>query len=122
MKGIKKKRRLLLPSLRERKRYLAFEIISESKIDDFELVSGEINSNLLNFMGEIGAAASGFRLLKDCWNKKEQKGVLMINDCHMPSAQAALALMEKTGNNTMIINSLGVSGILKKAKEKYITA
>ena len=122
MKGIKKKRRLLLPSLRERKRYLAFEIISESRIDDFELVSGEINSNLLNFMGEIGAAASGFRLLKDCWNKKEQKGVLMINDCHMPSAQAALALMEKTGNNTMIINSLGVSGILKKAKEKYITA
>ena len=120
MKAIKKKKRLLLPSLRERKRYLAFEITSESQIDDFETVSSEIDKNLLSFMGEIGTASSGITLIKDCWDKKKQRGILMMSDTHVRAAQSTLALIEHIKSNPVMIRSLGASGILRKIKERYI--
>ena len=59
----------ILPSLRERKRYLAFEIISKDKITDFNKIEEAISSASLQLFGEIGNAKAGMLFLK---NKYDQ--------------------------------------------------
>jgi len=109
----------LLPSLREKKRYLAFEIISKSKIKDFSAVSGAIWANSLSFMGELGAAKAGIWLLPDKYNEKTQRGIIKVGNKYVNELKAALALIDKIDGSEAIVRSLTVSGMLNKAS-KYI--
>ena len=110
-----KKLKPILPTLREKKRYLAFEIISKSKIKDFSSVSGAIWSSSLSFMGEIGAAKAGIWVLADKYDSNAQKGIIKVGHKHVNELKASLALIDKIENQDVIIRSSKVSGILKKA-------
>lgn len=112
-KGIKS----LLPSLKERKRYLAFEIISESRITDFNAVSSEIIYNTTKFISEYGLAYAGIQVLPDKF--KNNKGIMRINHKYLDHSRAALALIKNIGQQDAAVRSLGASGTLKKA-EKYV--
>lgn len=105
----------LLPSLREKKRYLAFEIISKGKIKDFSSVSSAIWANSLSFMGELGAAKAGIWLLPDKYNEKTQRGIIKVGNKHVNELKAALALIGKIDGNEVIVRSIIVSGMLNKA-------
>ncbi len=105
----------ILPSLREKKRYLAFEIISKSKIKGFSAVSSAIWSNSLSFMGELGAAKAGIWLLPDKYNEKTQRGIIKVSNKHVNELKAALALIKEIDNNEVIVRSIIVSGMLNKA-------
>ena len=102
----------LLPSMREKKRYVVFETI----VDKFEQkkVEAILNENCLKFMGEFGVSKSGFMLLNDSW--KKNKGIIKIDPKHVDELKMALGLI--TGK--VIVNVLGVSGTLKKAKQKFM--
>jgi ribonuclease P/MRP protein subunit POP5 len=110
-----------LPSLRQRKRYLAFEIISKGKIDDFKAVSEQIWHNSLQFMGELEAAKAGIWLLGDKFSPETQKGLIRVGHKHVHQLKASLALIKKINNKKVIVRSLGLSGILKKAEQKYLS-
>jgi len=102
----------LLPSMREKKRYVVFEAIT----DKFEPKSTEnlIIENTLRFMGEFGVSKSGFMMLNDSWNKN--KGIIKINPKYVDELKMSLGLIK----GKIIINVLGVSGTLKKAKQKFM--
>ncbi len=106
----------LLPSLKEKKRYIVFEIISEKKLSE-KIVIDEINKKILSFLGELGIAKSGFVLLKD--SIKKTKGIIRTNLKYQDEVKMALSLIKKIGNDKVIVNVVGVSGILKKAKSKF---
>jgi len=105
----------ILPSLREKKRYLAFEIVSKSKIKDFSAVSRAIWTSLLSFEGELGAAKAGIWLLPDKYNEKTQRGIIKVTHKHVNSLKASLALIKNIENQDVIVRSLVSSGILNKA-------
>ena len=113
-----KKLKPILPTLREKKRYLAFEIMSKSKIKDFSAVSSSIWAYLLSFMGEIGSAKAGMWVLADKFDSKTQTGIVRINHKYVNELKTALALIDKIENQEVIVRSLNVSGILKKAIAK----
>ena len=115
-----KKIKPMLPSLREKKRYLVFEIISKQKIDNFNLVEKSIMNNALTFLGQLGIAKAGAMMLKDKWNKELQRGIIRINHKHVDEMKAALTLIKKIENNDVVVKSVGVSGILNKAENKYL--
>ncbi|MBN2111768.1 ribonuclease P protein component 2 [Candidatus Woesearchaeota archaeon] len=105
----------VLPTLREKKRYLAFEIVSKSKIKDFSQVSGAFWGSLLSFAGELGAAKAGMIVMQDKFNSTTQKGVIRINHKYVDYLRASLALVKQIEGNDVIVRSLTVSGMLNKA-------
>jgi len=112
----------ILPSLRERKRYLAFEIISKDKITDFSKIEEAISSASLQLFGEIGTSKAGIIFLKDKYNENLQKGLIRINNKEVNNIRSALTLIKEINHKEVIVKSLGVSGILKKAMNKYLAS
>ncbi len=112
----------ILPSLREKKRYLAFEIISKEKIKDSAIVYNTLRSAAMNFMGEIGMSNAGMIMLSDKWDIEKQRGIVKVNHKYVDHLRAAITLITNIGNQQVIVRSVGVSGILKKAQNKYLAS
>lgn len=112
----------LLPSLREKKRYLVFEIISDDKITNLNSISNAILDSCHNFLGEIGMAKAGLLILDDKYNKEKQRGIIRVNNKMVNHLKGSLCFIKQIDNKQVIIKSVGVSGILKKAKDKFIAA
>lgn len=104
------------PSMREKKRYIAFEVLAEKPVSR-EQAMKEIKETMARFIGELGMAKAGVIFLPD-WDKN--KGVFRVGNKYTDQAKAALALVKQINNNNVIIRSVGVSGILKKSRSKYI--
>lgn len=108
------------PALKTKKRYLAFEIISKEKITDFNLISSEIWAKTSSYLGEKELAQAHMVVLKDTWNENSQKGIIKINHTYVDKLKSALCLLDSINKIPAILTTRGVSGILKKAKAKYI--
>lgn len=117
---VKTKIKLVLPSLREKKRYLVFEIISKEKITDFRQVSDSIWNCSLQFLGQLGTAKAGIMPLENKWNPQLQRGIIKVSHKHIDAVKAALVFASKVANKDAIFRSVGVSGILRKAQSKYL--
>lgn len=109
----------LLPSLREKKRYLAFEIISRRKVDNFHL-NKQISEACLRFLGTRGVAEAGIALLK--YSAESQRGLIRVNNKYIHNIKAALALINEIDNSEVIVRSIGISGILNKAETRYLAS
>jgi ribonuclease P/MRP protein subunit POP5 len=106
----------VLPSLREKKRYLVFEIIAKEPIKDFSAVSKAIWKALLDLSGVLGASKAGIWLLSDKFNKDKQKGLIKVNHKNADLLKAALSTIKQINGIDVIVRSVGLSGILKKAE------
>ena len=110
----------LLPSLREKKRYIAYEIISKSRFNN----TTEINKSILDaskeFLGSLGMAKAGILPLDDQWNASMQRGIIKVNHKHINELKASFIFAKNIDNENVIIRSVGASGVLKKAQKKYL--
>lgn len=105
-----------MPSLREKKRYLAFEVVAKRALN-LEDVRKAVYASLLQFLGEFGFARAGVMML-EIW--KDNKGVVKVNHKHVDSVKAGLTLISNVGNEPVVVRTLGVSGILKKVRGKFL--
>ena len=113
----KKDLKSLLPSLKERKRYLVFETISKTPINDWKAVKDEISYSMASLIGDLGMAKAGVRFIDE--KAKESKGIIMLNHDFTDHLRAALAAVRSVKGIPAIIRSLGVSGMINKA-EAYL--
>lgn len=111
----------VLPSLREKKRYLVFEVISKERIKDANLVSHAILDFSFRFLGQLGVAKAGIMTLNNKWHPELQRGILKVSNKYVDAVKAALIFANKVGDEEVIFRSLGVSGILRKAENKFLT-
>jgi ribonuclease P/MRP protein subunit POP5 len=109
----------VLPSLREKKRYLVFNIISSSKINPNK-VQESVVRGCKEYLGEMGMAKAGLLMLNDKYNKEKQMGIIKVNNKMLNSLKVALGFIKEIDNQKVIVKSVGVSGILKKAENKYL--
>ena len=116
---IKKSLKTLLPTLKEKKRYLVFEIVSKTPIKDYKDVSEQIMVKSQEFLGVLGMAKAGMQILPK-YNTSMQRGMVKVNHKHVDELKAALTFIDKLNNKEVIIKSVGVSGILKKAEARYL--
>ena len=117
---VKTKLKPILPSLREKKRYLVFEIISKEIINDISSVSNAIWHYSLQFLGQLGTAKAGLIVLDNKWNSQLQRGIIKVSHKYVDAVKAALAFADKIDSKDVIFRSIGVSGILKKAEAKFL--
>ena len=106
----------LLPSLREKKRYVVFKIIGKNI--DRKKAEKEIYENLLKFLGEFGVAKANIKIIRNTW--KNNMGIIKVNVKHLNETKTSLGLIKKIDNKKVIVDVVGVSGILKKAKQKFL--
>jgi len=105
----------ILPTLKERKRYILFKITSNYEINT-EKVSAQVTKACLQFLGELGVADGGIQFLKETWNKKEKTGIIRCGHKFVDKTKAALALVKDIDGKKAKITCLKVSGVINKMK------
>jgi len=112
-----KERRLktLMPTLREKERYIKFKIISENPIYYSDLEEAIWNT-FLEFFGEANTAKLSLWLIKNLFDQKEQTAVLKCNSKSVEQIVAGLGLISRIGDSRIIIKILKVSGTLRGLK------
>ncbi|MFP4424353.1 MAG: Rpp14/Pop5 family protein [Candidatus Woesearchaeota archaeon] len=105
----------LSPTLREKKRYLVFKIVSKEPLAD---ISSDLMRGLQQQLGAFGLARAGISILPDMYQK--QVGILRISNAMLDEGRAALACINSLNRIPVVIHTIGVSGILKKAKSKFM--
>ena len=109
-----------MPSLREKKRYLAYEVISKYKFNDAISVNKAILDAANEFLGNLGMSKAGLIPIDDKWDEKQQRGIIRVNNKHVDDLRASLIFVKNIQGNQAIVKSVGASGILKKANNKYL--
>jgi len=112
--------KILPSSLREKKRYIIFKIISESNVTYSDFVNAMWNS-MLNFLGELKTSEVNTWIIQNLYNEEEQTGVIRCSHKHVEEVRAALALISVIGESKSVVKVLGVTGTIKSAKMKYIS-
>lgn len=103
--------KILPPTLRERKRYIVFEVICKSKVS-FNELKNSIEEEFKKLFGECGLAVSNIKILK--WNS--EKGIMCASHNSVPYLKYSLTKTNKLNNKKMIIKTMKVFGTIKKAK------
>lgn len=117
---MKRKIKPLLPSLREKKRYLAYEVISKDKFYDAMNVNKAILDAAKDFLGNQGMSHAGLIPINDKWNPDMQRGIMRVNNKHVDEVKASLIFVKNIEGKDVVIKSVGASGILRKAQQKYL--
>lgn len=105
----------LLPTLKEKKRYVLFKIISEGEISKQEC-SEAINSACLRVLGELTAAKAGIVFLDE--NYSNNQGIIRINTKYIDHLKLTLASIQQIGKHKAIVTVTSVSGLVNVVKEK----
>ena len=106
----------LPPTMKNRQRYIIFSVIGEETFKNEDIHKSLTQTGIKTF-GQIGFA--GFGLWLTDFDDRKQKGILKINHDHKDQAKALLALAREVNGKRARFNTLGVSGTIKKAKEKW---
>lgn len=101
----------LLPSLREKKRYLAYEVLSNEKLAQ-KSIEKAILGSIKGYIGDLGLSKSGIIFLKHSGNK----GVLRTTSKFQDYVRASFALVKSIDDKQVIIRSLLSSGNINKVK------
>lgn len=72
---------------------------------------------ILKFLGELGYGKAGVMVMED-W--QDNKGIIKVNTKFLDHVKTALTMVENVGNQKVIVKTIGVSGILNKAKNKFL--
>lgn len=106
----------LLPTLKEKKRYLAFEIISNGVLNA-DSVAKSISNNTLQFLGTLDSGEAGIMFLKDKY--ANNTGIIKTNHKYVDKTRTALGLIKEIDNKDVVFRTKIVSGTLKKAMLKF---
>jgi RNase P/RNase MRP subunit POP5 len=101
----------LKPSKRPKKRYIVFEVVSD-KLNDDSAIYKSIRSAAMNILG-VKYSEAGIRFLKDKYRSRIHRGIFRVNNDYSKSLISGL-------NKGHVVKTVGVSGILKKAENKYL--
>ena len=99
------------PSKRPKKRYIVFEVIS-NELNDDSAIHNAIKKSAHNVLG-VQYGESGIRFLKDKYKPNIHRGIFRVNNKYAKDIISAL-------NKSKGIKTLGMSGILKKAEDRYL--
>lgn len=99
----------LLPSLKEKKRYVVFEVVSDEE-HSLNSVQALIFNQAKTMFGTYGLSNMGLRFMDD-WNNNQ--GIVKVNNKYVDYLRSCFVCLAKDG---LMIRTVKISGILKKAR------
>jgi ribonuclease P/MRP protein subunit POP5 len=112
---MKNKPKTLLPTLRGKRRYIKFQIISEEPIT-YPEVEQAIWNTMLDFFGEYETSKANLRIIKNLYDEKKQIGIIRCDNKSVPQVIACMGLISRLGDTRIIFKILKVSGTIKKLR------
>ena len=112
---MKKRLKPLLPTLKEKKRYLVFEAISDENLT-FNQIADQINCKSKEFLGLLDSSKAGIQILKETWNSKKQRGIIRVNHKYVHQLKSCFLFINDINGKDAVIQSIGLSGVINKAK------
>ncbi len=58
-------------------------------------------------------------LMRAKYDPEKQRGLLRVSHDQVHHVRASLALVRKVGEQPVVVRSIGVSGVLRKAESRY---
>lgn len=112
---INQKQKTLLPTLKERQRYLVYRIKS---IGDLPI--SRANEYLIkecnNLLGVFDAGKAGIMNVK--YDEKTKKGIIRLENKYLDKVKVCLGMITSIENKKVNIDTIYVSGMLNKAEDK----
>ncbi|MBI4174017.1 MAG: ribonuclease P protein component 2 [Candidatus Aenigmarchaeota archaeon] len=112
--------RMLPPSMRPPKRYIVYQVISESPIVYGEFVNA-VWTTAMEFLGELGASDANVWFVHNTYNPEKQAGIIKCRHDHVEKLRAVMSLISVVSESKCMIRILGVTGTIKSAKTKYFS-
>nr|QNO47412.1 ribonuclease P protein component 2 [Methanosarcinales archaeon ANME-2c ERB4] len=100
----------LLPSLREKKRYLAFEIISEGAVSRRDFID-ELDRSASSLLGDVGSSECGLNML----TFDRGGGIIKCERTKTELMRAVLATVNRVRGVRVAVHVIGSSGSVKGA-------
>ncbi|MBN2203158.1 MAG: ribonuclease P protein component 2 [Candidatus Aenigmarchaeota archaeon] len=113
-----KKPKPLPSTLRSRRRYIAYQVISEEKVLLAD-ITNTIWHSVLNFLGEHGTSETDMWIARDTYNEETQTGLIRCSHDSVEKIRASLALIQRIGDARVVFKVLGISGTMNAAKMKF---
>lgn len=109
--------KILPPTMRDNKRYLAFELITEENtlVGRDELIR-ELFSVSGSLLGDLGSSECNIWLFAF----DDNKGVISCNRDHVSQTRAVMATITTVKGKRVLVHVLGVSGTVLGATKKYL--
>ena len=105
----------VLPSLREKKRYLVFEVIgSDARCSE---AVDALKSVFASFFGALEFSGAAIRAVRS----SAGRCVVCVNRAYVDKVVASLALVKRLRNVPVVLRSVGGSGSLRAAASGYMT-
>jgi len=98
------------PTLREKRRYIHFQVVSEADASESDVKHAAYNS-IISFLGEYGSAKANPKFIE--YDPKTRKGIVKCTHTELELVKAALALVSELNNKPACFRLLRVSGTLK---------
>lgn len=106
----------ILPSIKEKKRYLVYKIVCEQKIDIRDAKQA-IDRQNLKFLGELLMSRANIMHINDLYN--QNTGVIRVDNKYLNELKMSISLIRQINNKKAIVNPIYVSGVLAKIKKRY---
>ncbi|MBN2110198.1 MAG: ribonuclease P [Methanosarcinaceae archaeon] len=107
--------KVLPPTQRSKKRYLAFEIISEAPVRREDMIR-EIFSAAGSLLGDVGSSECALRLLAF----EDSMGIVRCSPDRTDNTRAVLATIRDVKGTRVLCHVLGISGTVRGATKKYL--
>ena len=107
-----KKMAKLNPALREKRRYVVFEILGNVECRD---AFNSVEEQFGRLFGIFGASKAAVSMLKS----KSNKCIVRVDRKHADHLKAAAVMVSEVKGEQVIMRSLGTSGSVKGAVTKY---
>jgi len=99
---------------RVRRRYVVFNVVSDSMLNEKEVVR-EIWGELLALFGEVGVSYMELHVIE--YDGQRGRGILRCTHKTVMDVCAGVTLISEIEGKPAAVNILGVSGSLRKARE-----
>lgn len=109
----------LRPAHREKKRYVVYEVSADQPLNMYS-VQKDIIDQIHSLLGVFLSSTAGVMPLK--FDTDSMRGILRVNHTAVDYIKSCFVLIKSIQDHPVSIKSLGVSGIMKKAKENFFQA
>jgi len=104
-------------SQKENWRYIAFELVGTGIFSEQDIVKAVTGANL-RLYGEVGTSEENLWIIE--FDSEKQRGIIRCSHKAQQKVLAALTAITKINEQDVVINVRGVSGTIRKCKEKYL--
>ena len=104
----------VIPSLREKKRYLHYVIEGGNKTRTAQEVKAAVQQAIQQFLGDYGCAQAGIMLIENT----DKEGILKVNTPYVPQVKTALALIKQINKEIVMVKTTKVSGMINNVKRR----